>query len=904
MNTYPKGSEWRIWDLHVHTPFSKGYSGDWEAFKAQVSSSEAAAIGINDYFSVEGYKKLISEVENNSFDPAGRHFFPVVEMRMTDSVQNKSASNGATHFNFHLIFNNDNTALDVEDIEAFIKSLSSDGSIIGSDYNDKDKRSDMKVSFSEVIKALDGDEKFRNNYLLWIPYDEYGGIDEIDPASDGWIKSNFIKQADILGSSNQKQIDFFLWKSPLDGDGNPKFSAEDFEGWFEFKKACIKGSDSHNAGYPIGRLMDHESKPTDKYCWIKADLTFEGLRQIVFEPENRIRIQGRKPEDKSSYQVIERISINSNDVFNQRIELNQNLNSIIGGRSTGKSVLLAAIAKKLKNDRKNLFDDYKHGYEDYISTISSAIEIRWADGNVNDEREIEFFEQSYMYRLARDPNKMDALIQEIISQRGADQILQALNGKKASIKKTISNAINDLFQAIALKSEKSLRLKELGDKQGVEAEIKKLVAEQVNFDGAKITDEDRKLYEAKKAAVEQIKERIRVSEKDKIKLVHIQEMSLIRETFEYEMTEMSILSRDAATNLLKALMAEVDLKWRKGITELILKLDNTIATDTSDFQNIMKEPTFQKVHQAYRESSQLNAIEQELVNQNKKLIEVQRLEAEISDLNKQINQYKSRILSLHASYHSETHDVLALLSNKQSTLHIIAKIKFDEIQHREILLGSINQQSASNKSIVNFKYTDNDEYQDHISAIFEGLVDNTIVLKGGYTPERLTDVLMSTCFYSISYDLAYENDNFHQMSDGKKAFVVLKLLLEFSEKQCPILIDQPEDDLDNRAIFLDLVQYIKAKKIERQIILATHNPNIVVGADTECVIVANQNGLKSENQDNRKFEYLTGSLEQTSAYDETCQYVLHSQGIREHVCAILEGGDTAFKLRERKYNIH
>lgn len=54
---------------------------------------------------------------------------------------------------------------------------------------------------------------------------------------------------------------------------------------------------------------------------------------------------------------------------------------------------------------------------------------------------------------------------------------------------------------------------------------------------------------------------------------------------------------------------------------------------------------------------------------------------------------------------------------------------------------------------------------------------------------------------------------------------------------------QPEDDLDNRAIFGDLVTYLKEKKTRRQIILVTHNPNIVVGADAEEIIVANQQGL-------------------------------------------------------------
>jgi len=82
------------------------------------------------------------------------------------------------------------------------------------------------------------------------------------------------------------------------------------------------------------------------------------------------------------------------------------------------------------------------------------------------------------------------------------------------------------------------------------------------------------------------------------------------------------------------------------------------------------------------------------------------------------------------------------------------------------------------------------------------------------------------------------------MSQGKQAFVILKLLLEFSKKECPILIDQPEDSLDNRAIYNELVKYIIDKKKERQIILVTHNSNVVVSADAEQIIVANQHGEK------------------------------------------------------------
>src|SRR5699024_4015761 len=158
-------------------------------------------------------------------------------------------------------------------------------------------------------------------------------------------------------------------------------------------------------------------------------------------------------------------------------------------------------------------------------------------------------------------------------------------------------------------------------------------------------------------------------------------------------------------------------------------------------------------------------------------------------------------------------------------------------------------------------------------------------------------------FFSINYDIEYEGDNFKKMSDGKKAFVVLKLLLDFNDKNCPILIDQPEDDLDNRAIYNDLVKYVRNKKKKRQIIVATHNPNIVVGADNELVICANQHGEKNINNGNKKFQYVSGSLEHTFPKINGKDEVLESQGTREHVCEVLEGGNIAFKLREKKYSI-
>lgn len=97
---------------------------------------------------------------------------------------------------------------------------------------------------------------------------------------------------------------------------------------------------------------------------------------------------------------------------------------------------------------------------------------------------------------------------------------------------------------------------------------------------------------------------------------------------------------------------------------------------------------------------------------------------------------------------------------------------------------------------------------------------------------------------------------------------------------------------------------IKQKKKERQIIIVSHNANLVVATDSENIIVANQAGQDGLGDTCKyQFEYVNGAIEHTFKQDTSIKEVLYQQGIREHVCDILEGGNEAFKKREKKYSI-
>ncbi len=353
MANYLKGSEWRKWDLHVHSPASNGYIGSWDQFERQIKDANCSVIGINDYFSVAGYKRTIERITSGVIDIGDRVLFPVVEFRMQDVLKNRHTGRSGVNINFHIIFD---PLVHIDKIETFLKSLGVDGAQIAERYDAPEfLEKTARVHFgTDVLDRLRQDKELNGHFLVWLPYDEYGGIGDIDPQSDDWIKRDFIKKADFLGSSNANQIGFFLWKSPLDGDGNPKFSDEQFRQWFGCKKPCLKGSDSHEQSYPIGQLRDEKSNPVDKCCWFKADPTFEGLKRVVSEPEGRVYIGERPPKiaavenDAAKYMtsiaVNPEAGTNSPYWFSDTIPLNPGLVAIIGRKGTGKSALVDVIA--------------------------------------------------------------------------------------------------------------------------------------------------------------------------------------------------------------------------------------------------------------------------------------------------------------------------------------------------------------------------------------------------------------------------------------------------------------------------------------------------------------------------------------------------------------------------------
>lgn len=146
----------------------------------------------------------------------------------------------------------------------------------------------------------------------------------------------------------------------------------------------------------------------------------------------------------------------------------------------------------------------------------------------------------------------------------------------------------------------------------------------------------------------------------------------------------------------------------------------------------------------------------------------------------------------------------------------------------------------------------------------------------------------------MTYKIRYADTELENLSPGTRGIALLVLYLLMDEDDTrPLLIDQPEGNLDNSSVYKQLVPYIREAKKRRQIILITHNPNLVVATDAEQIIIAT--AKRPHTQRYPCIKYYSGALEHSVTGS--------ALGVREAVCLLLEGGTEAFRARENRYDL-
>jgi ABC-type Mn2+/Zn2+ transport system ATPase subunit len=158
-------------------------------------------------------------------------------------------------------------------------------------------------------------------------------------------------------------------------------------------------------------------------------------------------------------------------------------------------------------------------------------------------------------------------------------------------------------------------------------------------------------------------------------------------------------------------------------------------------------------------------------------------------------------------------------------------------------------------------------------------------LKENFSRKKWDEWLYSTKHIKIRYDIKYDGTSLSKLSPGTRGVVLLLLYLLMDQDDLqPLVIDQPEDNLDPKSISDILVKCFGDARERRQIIMVTHNANLVVNTDADQIIVASRGEATKGGLP--KIKYVSGGLENSE--------------IREQICEILEGGEEAFRNRARR----
>ncbi len=148
--------------------------------------------------------------------------------------------------------------------------------------------------------------------------------------------------------------------------------------------------------------------------------------------------------------------------------------------------------------------------------------------------------------------------------------------------------------------------------------------------------------------------------------------------------------------------------------------------------------------------------------------------------------------------------------------------------------------------------------------------------------------LYDTSHIAVEYGMTYDGVPIERLSPGTRGIVLMLLYLAMDRNdQRPLIIDQPEENLDPNSVFHELVPHFRDARKRRQVIVVTHNANLVVNTDADQVIVAES--VRDSAESLPTISYRSGSLE--------------NPDIRHLVCEILEGGERAFLERERRYRL-
>ncbi|ERA60860.1 RecF/RecN/SMC protein [Helicobacter pylori GAM117Ai] len=849
-----KGSNWHKWDLHAHTPYThlnKAYQCCEEEFIQKLCDSQIDCIGLTNYFKFNEKEFDLKE----KIEKKGIKVFYNLEVRL--DYQNKEDQ----CLDFHIIFSDKVTQ---QEIDNFLKNA--DANVGGTEKKladlEKDDFDKAVVNFDQLLECLEKESlKLRGKYLLGFLSRGHGN------SRSSSIYEKIAKKAHFLiHSSDQENL------------------KKDREFWLEYNKPLLQSSDAHE-----------EEQIGNKYTWIKAEKTFEGLKQIIYESKTRVSIDENKPQDPLykidcvglNFDKAVKITNEKGEIpfcyagFNETLFFSPYFTCVIGGRGSGKSTLLQLIASAIKNK------SFVKGLR--LETIQKSLKIQ-SDIDIADS--VEYLAQNEVEEFATNVSKFTEAIFNRIDSKSS--------GKLKELERQITKGIEKFDEQIACWQEKTKLEEQLKESEKIRKKYQRIIN---TFTDKNYLDKKDKLQKTREELIDlrQSKEGFLTFIKELKRVVNFESKENMEEKNSYDKVY-NQLKQDICKEL-----EQIDINIKNGCfksdEEKIEKLESEHQTLLQEIGEFLKEKGVSDEN-----IGDIRSANYHLANEKMNIADLEREIKEIAnkiesfsyeDMDKNIEKFKNQIneelnkINLAFKEISKNHkEEVRLITIKYYLNEDIFEGVFEDFD--KLVDKGFNIQKHQSKIKEYLKGIELKDIIDVQCAEFIEKLDSLIENKKAAFYETMMDVFNREIHFQIYrllilkhlrnvekykiFEVRYDKRALNEASFGQRCTAVLVVLLSLGNN--PIIIDEPEAHLDSALIAKYLVTLIKERKQERQIIFATHNANFVLNADAELIIQ-----LKNENN---KIIAQSFTIESDEYRDDLLK---------------LEGGEEAFKNRERKYGI-
>lgn len=698
-----------------------------------------------------------------------------------------------------------------------------------------------------------------------------------------------------------------------------------------YRQVLLNKNPDYKREIPVGIINAKDvAKPKDlanprASCLIKMTRpSFESFKLAFQDPDSRVRLNSDRAEEY--YSRIEKLKITGGYLDKLEIDFSENLNAIIGGRGTGKSTLLESIRFALgiqpigQTARKQHADVIKENLGRSKARIEMVVRSSKMNGRrftiarrygedpsvVDEEGKpssftpkdvlpgIELYGQNEIYEIAQDSTSQGLLLSRFIEEGQATddaKIQEALGKLKDNRAKLIEarKAVADLEDEVAQIPKLEEEIKQFKS-LGIEEKLKvvSLLEAEKRLVKRVLEEELKNLNDAFGAVRENLPDTTFLSDKTIGNLPHKDDLASVRQEL------------DAITAKADALLKQWDSAFttsRQKTTEAVSRVNAGIRQAGEDLEKTFKElPAaegksgrevgleFQKL---LRDIERIRPRKIQIENWKRLLTELsQQRQAVLNELSQIRTERSARfersLKKLNRKLRGKMRLTVEPESNRTSVTQFLLDCQMENVgpgrlrwiddvdDFSAVKLAQLIRQGSNALQEAGWKITPT------VAEAISRLPQENILL--------LEEIEMPDCV-SIELNTAHKDaeENYRpldKLSTGQQCTAILHLLL--LQNKDPLIVDQPEDNLDNAFIADRIVAELRSAKIARQFIFATHNANIPVFGDAEWI----------------------GVLEATddkAMISSSCQGAIDVPKVKDKAAEILEGGRSAFNQRRCKY---